>query len=249
MRVSFLSVVCVVGLMLGCTVPPLLPDTTILPNLNATTITSADKAKDAMSMVAVVRADIAYEARQTEISCYRVFYVNSCLSNVDVLRKRKEARLREIDLIAQQVIRNERTLEKNESIAKSQAERESNAPADALRREQAVEKMQDKEDSQTQKAAQLKERQAEDLKNQGQVEASRQARVASLSDKSKKAQTLQAAESEKRAKYFGKLKATKARQAKALEKQKVSAAKPPAPPRIPKIAKPPKAPNTPKTPN
>jgi hypothetical protein len=247
MRASFVVLVSALGLMLGCTVAPLLPDTTILPNLNAQTMTNTETAREVLSTVAATRADIAFETRQSEIACYKVFYVNACLSNVDVLRKRKEARLREIDLIAQQVIRNERTLEKNESIAKSQAERQANAPADALRREQSVEKVQEKEDSQAQKAAQLRDKQVQDLQNQPQLDASQQARIVSLSERNAKAKRLQTVEAQKQAKYLSKVKATKERQAKALEKQRLNAAKPPAPPRMPKAAKPPKSPKPPES--
>jgi hypothetical protein len=221
----------------GCTVPPLLPDTTLLPNLNEQSISSADKARDALTTLAATRADIAYETRQAEIACYKVFYVNACLSNVDVLRKRKEARLREIDLISQQVIRNERTLEKNQSIAKSQDERESKAPADAMRREQSVEKSQDRLDSQAQKAADANAKQIEDLKKQPELEASRKAKLAELDARSAKAKSAQEGEGKNRAKYQGKVAATNAKQAKALEKQKMIAAKP-AP--APRLAKPPR---------
>jgi hypothetical protein len=213
----------------GCTVPPLLPDTTLLPNLNEQSISSTDKARDALTTLAATRADIAYETRQAEIACYKVFYVNAC--------KRKEARLREIDLISQQVIRNERTLEKNQSIAKSQDERESKAPADAMRREQSVEKSQDRLDSQAQKAADANAKQIEDLKKQPELEASRKAKLAELDARSAKAKSAQEGEGKNRAKYQGKVAATNAKQAKALEKQKMIAAKP-AP--APRLAKPPR---------
>jgi hypothetical protein len=226
--------------LIGCTVAPILPDTTLLPNLNAQTISSAEKARNALTLVAATRADIAYESRQAEIACYKVFYVNACLSNIDIMRKRKEARLREIDLVAQQVIRNERTLEKNEAIAKTQNERDSTAPLDALRREQSVEKAQDRLDAQVQKNSQAQEIQAEELKKKADTDASLKARLAQRDQRNGKDKLSKIAEGKNRAKYQGKLNATKAKQAKALEKQKLIAAKPTPAARVPKPPKPPK---------
>jgi hypothetical protein len=231
------SVFALVFILIGCTVAPILPDATLLPNLNAQTISSTEKARDAMTTVAATRADIAYESRLAEIECYKIFYVNACLSNIDVIRKRKEARLREIDLVAQQVIRNQRTLEKNEAIAKASDERDSKAPEDALRREQSVEKAQDRLDSQTQKNSQAQEVQAEELRNSAGIEASRKARLAEIDQRNAKAKVAQIAEGKNRAKYQGKVSATKAKQAKAQEKQKLIASKPAAAPRIPKAPK------------
>jgi hypothetical protein len=87
MRASFsarLGLSVIVASAMGCTVAPILPDVTLLPTLNSQTITSADKARDALSVVGAARADIAYETRQAEIACYKIFYVNSCLSSISV---------------------------------------------------------------------------------------------------------------------------------------------------------------------
>jgi hypothetical protein len=235
------SLVCITVLVLmGCSVAPILPDLTVLPNLNAQTISSTEKARAALTTVADTRADIAYESRQAEIACYKVFYVNACLSKIDIMRKRKEARLREIDLVAQQVIRNERTLEKNEAIAKAQDEREAKAPSDALRREQSIEKAQDRLDGQAQKNSQAQQIQANELKKQADIEASKKARLAEVNERTSKAKLAEMAESKNRAKYQRKVNATSAKKAKALEKQKLIAAKPTPAPRLPKAAQPPK---------
>jgi hypothetical protein len=227
--------------LIGCSVAPVLPDATLLPNLNAQTISSTTSARNALSMVAATRADIAYESRQAEIACYKIFYVNACLSKIDTTRKRKEARLREIDLVAEQVIRNERTLEKNEAIAKAQNERDAKEPADALKREQSVEKAQDRLDGQAQKNAQAQQIQADDLKKQADIEASRKAKLAEFGERTAKVKRAEIAEPKNRAKYQSKLDAINAKKAKALAKQKLIAAKPSPAPRLPKVAKPPKA--------
>jgi hypothetical protein len=233
------GLVCISVLVsMGCSVAPILPDVTVLPNLNAQTISSTEKAREALTMVTAIRADIAYESRQAEISCYKVFYVNACLSKIEITRKRKEARLREIDLIAQQVIRNERALEKNEAIAKTQDEREAKAPSDALRREQSLEKAQDRLDGQAQKIAQTQQTQADELKKQAEIEASKKAKLAELNDRNAKAKLAGMAESKNRAKYQRKVNAASAKKANALEKQKLIAAKPIPAPRLPKAAKP-----------
>jgi hypothetical protein len=230
-----------VYLLMGCTVAPILPDATLLPQLNTQTISSTEKARDALTIVAATRADFAYESRQAEIACYKVFYVNACLSNIDIMRKRKEARLREIDLVAQQVIRNQRTLEKNESIAKAQADRDSLAPSDALRREQSSEKAQDRLDGQAQKNAQAQQIEADGLRKQAELEASRKAKQAELDDRTAKTKLSEAAEAKNRAKYQGKVNATRAKQSKAFKKQRQIAAKPTPALRVPKVAKPPRA--------
>jgi colicin import membrane protein len=245
MRASFsarLGLSVIVASAMGCTVAPILPDVTLLPTLNSQTITSADKARDALSVVGAARADIAYETRQAEIACYKIFYVNSCLSSIDIERKRKEARLREVDLVAQQVIRNERTLEKNQAIAKTQDERDSKAPMEALRREQSLEKAQDRLDTQSQKNAKALEAQAEEQKKIADGEASRKARLKGLDERNAKAKSARIEESKNREKYQRKLEATKAKQAKAKEKQKLIDAKPTPAPRLPKAPKPLKPP-------
>jgi hypothetical protein len=224
----------------GCSVAPILPDVTLLPSLNVQTISSSERAREALTIVAATRADIAYESRQAEIACYKVFYVNACLSNIDIVRKRKEARLREIDLVAQQIIRNERTLEKNDAIAKTQDERDSKAPADALKREQSLEKAQDRLDGQAQKQAQSQQIQADELKKQAEIAAAQKAKLDGLDERNAKAKLAEIAEVANRAKYQRKVNATKLKQAKAIEKQKLIAAKPTPAPRLPKAAKPPR---------
>ncbi len=236
------AVVCTaVHVMMGCTVAPILPDVTLLPQLNTQTISNTEKAREALTTVAATRADFAYESRQAEIACYKVFYVNACLSKIDMMRKRKEARLREIDLVAQQVIRSERSLEKNESIAKAQAERDLQATADALKREQSLEKAQDRLEGQEQKNAQAQQIQADELKKQTEVEASRKAKQAEVYGRNAKAKLAEVAQAKNRAKYQGKVNATRAKQAKALEKQRQIAAKPTPALRVPKLAKPPRS--------
>jgi hypothetical protein len=247
MNVNRATDLLIVGISLfvvvGCSVTPLQPDATLLPTLNIQTISSTDKARDALATVAATRADIAYETRQAEIACYKVFYVNACRSNVDILRKRKEARLREIDLIAQQVIRNERAFEKNESTVKAALERELKAPVEALRRDQSVEKSQEKHATQAEKTSQLLARQTEDSKKEEESLAARKARQDDVNERSAKAKRSQRLESNNRAKYLRKLNAINMKKAKALEKQKLIDAKPvPAP----RVAKPPKLLRAPK---
>jgi colicin import membrane protein len=224
-------------LLSGCTVPPLLPDDTLLPNLNLQTITTTENAREAMATVATVRANLAFDTRQAEITCYKKFYVNACLSDVDVLRKRKESRLREIDLVAQQVVRNERTLEKNESIAKSEADRDKNAPAQAQRREESLEKALEKQESVALKAEQLKEKQAADSQRAVEIENARKAKEIALKERDAKVKAAQSSEASNKAKYQNKVATTKAKQAKALAKSALIAGKPKPAPRIAKKAK------------
>jgi colicin import membrane protein len=224
-------------LLSGCAVPLLLPDETLLPNLNSKTITSTESARDAMATVATVRANLAFDTRQAEIACYKKFYVNACLSNVDVLRKRKEARLREVDLVAQQVVRNERTLEKNESIAKSEADRDKNAPAKEQRREELLEKALEKQESVALKAEQLKEKQVLDSQKAVEIENARKAKEIALNERNAKVKAAQNSEASNKAKYQNKVVSTKAKQAKALAKSASIASKPTPTPRIAKKAR------------
>jgi colicin import membrane protein len=221
----------------ACTVAPLLPDDTLLPKLNSQTITTTESAREAMATVATVRANLAFETRQAEIACYKKFYVNACLSDVDVLRKRKESRLREVDLVAQQVVRNERTLEKNESIAKSEADRDKNAPAKAQRQEELLEKALEKQESVALKAEQLKEKQAADSQRAVEIENARKAKVVALKERDAKVKAAQNSEASNKAKYQNKVVATKAKQAKASAKSASIASKPKPAPRLAKKAK------------
>jgi hypothetical protein len=230
----------------GCSVAPLVADETVLAGWNASSITDTNQARQALAATASERANIAYDTRQAEIACYKVFYVNACLSSTDIRRKRKEARLREIDAVADQVIRAERALAKNESLAKTLDERESKAPSDALKREQSVDKSQDKLESQAEKLSDVQAKQASDLARAPEIEASRKARAAALQQRSAKAASAASSEPAKRAKYQGKVDTTKKKQAKAVLKQKELALKPKPAPRVPKPGKLPKLPASPK---
>jgi hypothetical protein len=237
------SFYCALGAALlttGCTVAPLVADEAVLPMWNAQSITDTNQARQALTATSAERAKIAYETREAEIACYKVFYVNSCLASTDWQRKRKEARLREIDTVADQVIRAERAVSKNESLAKTLDERESKAPSDALKREQSLDKSQDKLETQATKLSDVQAKQVSDLARAPEIEASRKARAAALQQRSAKAASAASSEPLKRAKYQGKVDTTKKKQAKAVLKQKEMALKPKPAPRLPKPGKAPK---------
>jgi colicin import membrane protein len=237
------SFYCALGAALfatGCTVAPLVADEAVLPMWNAQSITDTNQARQALTATGAERAKIAYETREAEIACYKVFYVNSCLASTDWQRKRKEARLREIDAVADQLIRAERAFSKNESIAKTLDERDSKAPSDALKREQSSDKSQEKLESQATKLSDVQAKQASDIARAAEIEASQKARAAALHQRTAKAASATTSEPLKRAKYRGKIDSTKKKQAKAALKQKEIELKPTPAPRLPKPGKAPK---------
>jgi colicin import membrane protein len=223
LRVDLLSAIAISGLLSACSVAPLKPDESLLPQLNASTIRSELQAERALEATAEYRQNLAYVVRQKEIVCYEQFFVNSCLSEVDWYRREKESRLRNIDVLAQGVIRGERALEKNRELANAQAERETSAAEQTSGRAEGVLAA---EERQIALAARL---QAAVAANDGaaaraeQSQADTTARLAEVASKRAKAALAAAQEDENRSIFKQKAKARDEKLKQASEKDKAKA--------------------------
>jgi colicin import membrane protein len=227
MRLRFLrlplSVVFVSSLytmLISCSVAPLIPDESLLPQLNAATIRSELQAERALEVTANYRQNLAYVVRQDEIACYAKFFVNSCLAEVEWLRRQKEARLRNIDVLAQSVIRGQRAIEKNRELADAEIERQNAAADQASGRAEAVLAAQER---QTALAARL---QAATAANDGaaaradQAQADTTARLAEVALKRARAALAATQESDNRTLFQQKAKVKEEKLRQAAEKDK-----------------------------
>jgi colicin import membrane protein len=218
-----IGVVCAAGFfttLVSCSVAPLIPDETLMPQLNAKTIQSEPQAERALEATANYRQNLAYLVRQDEIACYAKFFVNSCLADVDWSRRQKEARLRNIDVLAQSVIRGQRAIEKSRELANAEIERQNAAAEQASGRAEGVIAAQERL---TALAARL---QAATAANDGaaaraeQAQADTTARLAEVATKRAKAALAATQEDDNRALFMQKAKARDEKLKQAAEKDK-----------------------------
>jgi colicin import membrane protein len=221
----------------ACTVAPILPDQSVLPDLNEKSIANVEQAREAQRRILDLRADQAFQDRNDEIACYERFFVNACLGAIDMRRKAKQAQLRVIDGIAQTVIRLDRATEKNDALASSTEDRQTRAPQEAIDRQDALEKTQTKIETQDRKQAEAVERSKQDRKIAAETESARLAKISEVEKKNLQARNAKLQEPVNRARYQAKKVAQAARIAKAAEKQKNAKTRTPIEPRAPRPVK------------
>jgi colicin import membrane protein len=221
----------------ACTVAPILPDQSVLPDLNEKSIANVEQAREAQRRILDLKADLAFQDRNDEIACYERFFVNACLGAIDMRRKAKQAQLRVIDGIAQTVIRLDRATEKNDALASNTEDRQTRAPQEAIDRQDALEKTQTKTETQDRKLAEAVERSKQDNKLAAETEAARLAKISEIEKKNLQARNAKLQEPVNRARYEAKRVAQAARLAKAAEKQKNAKTRAPILPREPRPVK------------
>jgi colicin import membrane protein len=221
----------------ACTVAPILPDKTILADLDEKSITTVEQARDAQRRIIDLKSELAFQERNEEIACYRRFFVNACLGAVDMARKSRAAQLRLIDGIAQNVIRQDRATNKNDALALSVEERQDRAQKEAVDRQEALAKTQTKTETQAQKLDQAAVRSTQDIQNAASSEASRLAKIAELEKKNAQARVAKSRETFNRQRFAAKRAAQVERIAKAADKQKNAKTRLPIEPRLPRPKK------------
>jgi colicin import membrane protein len=222
----------------ACTVAPILPDQSVLPDLNEKSITNVELARDAQRRISDLKLELAFQDRNDEIACYERFFVNACLGAIDMRRKAKEAQLRVIDVTAQTVIRLDRATQKSDALALNTDDRQARSPQEAIDRQDALEKTQSKTETQDKKLAEAAERSKQDSKLAAETEAARLAKISAAEKKNLQARDAKRQEPLNRARYEAKKDAQVARIAKAAEKQKNAKTRPPVEPRVPRSVKP-----------
>lgn len=232
LRAFVLSMVMLIGQ--ACTVAPILPDRSVLADLNEKSITNVEQARQAQLRILDLKADLAFQDRNDEIACYERFFVNACLGAIDMRRKAKQAQLRVIDGIAQTVIRLDRATEKNDALASSTQAQQARSPQEAIDRQDALEKTQSKTETQDKKLAQAAERSKQDDRLAAETEAARLAKISEVEKKNLQARNAKIQEPANRARYQAKKVAQAARIAKAAEKQKNAKTRAPIEPRVPR---------------
>jgi colicin import membrane protein len=235
LRAFVLSILILIGP--ACTVAPILPDRSVLADLNEQSITNVEQAREAQRRISDFKVELAFQDRNDEIACYGRFFVNACLGAIDVRRKSKEAQLRVINVTAQTVIRLDRATEKSDGLASSAEERQARAPQEAIDRQDALDKTQSKTEAQDKKLAEAAERSKQDNKLAAETEAARLAKISEVEKKNLQARNAKLQEPVNRARYQAKKIAQAARIAKAAEKQKNAKTRVPIEPRAPRPVK------------
>jgi colicin import membrane protein len=199
----------------GCSISPILPDSTLLPQFTAATVINDAQASNALQQTQLQTEWISFDARQRDIQCYERFFVNTCLNEVLRDRKAKENRIRQIELLAQSVLRASRANEKSQEIAQSIRGREQIELDQTAAREAAS-----RDNVERQKNLELRLEKARVIEDQAPSrtaasEAALVAKLKAIEAKESKAQLMQQREAKERARFASKAAAKKEKTEKA----------------------------------
>jgi colicin import membrane protein len=207
-------------LMQACSISPVLPDNTLLPQFTDATVLTQAQANNALIQTQVQTEWIAYEARKRDIQCYERFFVNSCLNEVLRDKKAKENRIRQIELLAQSVLRASKANDKSEEIAQSIRGKEQIELDQLAAREAAS-----REFVERQKNLELRLKSASAVEDQAAArtaagEAALVAKLKAIEAKESKARLMQQQEEKERARFAARAASQKAKAENAKTKAK-----------------------------
>jgi hypothetical protein len=114
--------------------PPRIEPDDVLPGIDPSVPMLPEAARAALRAVGDRRPELLDALLRERIECYRRFFVNACLADVDARERRVESRLDRIRVVADQSLRDHEARSLNARIAVEEAARLERAEAEAVQR-------------------------------------------------------------------------------------------------------------------